>query len=164
MASLQHDMDEMRQLLGSGSIQTAYRALLEYVSSLQAHFRREHPDYAVSGVYQGRMDFTFFAVAPAPLKQRGLKIAVVFDYEAFQFEAWLVARNRQVQRRYWEIVREADWGDCRVTPPGPGVDSILVCDLGQGFDDLDGLTAYIDRGVVGLGETVASFLAERDPV
>ena len=31
-----------------------------------------------------------------------LAVAVVFDYEAFRFELWLAARNRKVQRKYWD--------------------------------------------------------------
>lgn len=164
MPPMQHDMDELRRLLESGSIQTAYRGLLAYMSSLQSRFRSEHPDYAVSDVYQGRLDYTFFAIAPMPLKRRGLKVAILFDYEAFRFEAWLAARNRQVQRRYWELVKDGDWGACRVTSPGPGVDSIVVCDLARDmdFDDLDGLTASIEQGAVRFVETLTRFLAEND--
>jgi hypothetical protein len=37
-----------------------------------------------------------------------LKIAIVFDYAAFGFEAWLAGRNRQVQRKYWQLFRAVD--------------------------------------------------------
>ena len=32
---------------------------------------------------------TYFALFPASLKCRGLKVTIVFNYEAFRFEAWL---------------------------------------------------------------------------
>ena len=65
---------------------------------------------------------------------RSLKIAIVFNYEAFRFEAWLSAANRQVQRKYWELFRNSQWADYRVVKPATGVDSILECDLASDPD------------------------------
>jgi hypothetical protein len=52
---------------------------------------------------------TYFAVVPPSLKRRARKIAIVFNYEAFRFEAWLSATNRQLQRKS---------RSCSVTPDG----------------------------------------------
>ncbi|WP_287373673.1 hypothetical protein [Prosthecochloris sp.] len=94
------------------------------------------------------MDMTYFAVSPPSLKQRDLKIAIVFNYEAFRFEAWLSGRNRDVNRKYWETFKDRKWPAYRVVTPAKGVDSIVECDLAQGFDlsDSDALTASIETG------------------
>ena len=147
MQSIQEDMNELRGQLQSGSIQRAYRALLRYMMDLRTHFIGRYPKYSVSGLYQGYLDMTYFAVVPPSLEPRGLKIAIVFNYGAFRFEAWLAATNRQVQRKYWEMFRDTRWAAYRVVAPAPGVDSIIECDLVDGFDigDLDTLTSDIEK-------------------
>ncbi|HOH08780.1 MAG TPA: hypothetical protein PLF89_14745 [bacterium] len=47
-------------------------------------------------MYQGYLDMTYFEFFPDKLKKCDLKLAIVFNYQAFRFEVWLAARNRQV--------------------------------------------------------------------
>jgi hypothetical protein len=159
-------MDAFRSRLGDGSIRRAYRALLSYMTGLRTHFAKEYPSYAVSGLYQGYMDMTYFAIIPPSLKQRDLKIAIVFNYEAFRFEAWLAGGNRKVQQTYWELVRTGTWDGLRVVAPGAGIDSILECDLAEDvdFDDPDGLTAGIEKKAAEFVGRIETFLSEHDPV
>lgn len=148
MHSIRKDMQEFHGQLRNGAIQRAYRALLSCMMELRIHFKNKYPDYSVSSLYQGYMDMTYFAVSPPSLKQRDLKIAIVFNYEAFRFEAWLSGRNRGVNRKYWEAFKDRKWPAYRVVTPAKGVDSIVECDLAQGFDlsDSDALTASIETG------------------
>ena len=161
MPSLQKDMQELRRQLQSGSIQRAYRGLLRYMGDLRTHLKREYPTYSVSGLYQGYFDMTYFALVPPSLAPRGLKIAIVFNYGAFRFEAWLAAANRQVQRRYWELLKDARWAAYRVVAPAAGVDSIIECDLADEFDlgDPDALTAAIEKKVAKFTKDVERVLS-----
>ena len=81
MHSINNDLREFRKQLEKGAIQNAYKALLSYMMRLRTHFKNN--DYAVSGLYQGYMDMTYFALFPSSLKQRNLKIAIVFNYASF---------------------------------------------------------------------------------
>lgn len=81
MHSIGKDMEKFRRQLEQGSIQKAYRALLSYMMGLRTHFM--NAGSTVSGLYQGYMDMTYFALFPSSLKHRNLKIAIVFDYDAF---------------------------------------------------------------------------------
>jgi hypothetical protein len=143
------DFDDLRRALEGGSVQNAYRALLGYMNDLRRHFRRKYPKYTISALYQGYLDMTYFAVMPPSLKRRGLKIAVVFNYEHFRFEAWLSARNEQIHRKLWPLFNESQWPSYRVVPPGTGVDSIVEYDLTErpDFADLQNLTSAIDNKV-----------------
>jgi hypothetical protein len=158
-------LEEFRRLLEDGSVQTAYRTLLSYMQGLRTRFAERNPDSAVSGLYQGYMDMTYFAVSPPPLRQRSLKIAIVFNYEAFRFEVWLAAGNRKVQRQYWEVLRSGEWPAYRLVEPAPGIDSILECDLADGGElgDPDALTLKIESAVAVFIGDVEAFLAEHDP-
>jgi hypothetical protein len=166
MHSIREDMDEFRGQLRNGSIQKAYYALLSYMMGLRTHFKKKYPSYALSGLYQGYLDMTYFAILPPSLKQRDLKIAIVFNYEAFRFEAWLAGSNRKVQQKYWELVKNSQWNEYRVVTPAKGVDSIVECDLAKDFDfdDLDSLTASIEENTAEFVDHIESFLSEHDGV
>jgi hypothetical protein len=164
MHPIQEDMAEFGAQLKRGSIQRAYYALLQYMAGLRTHFQKKYPDYALSGLYQGYMDMTYFAILPPSLKRRGLKIAIVFNYEAFRFEAWLAGGNRKVQQQYWELVKNSQWPAYRVVTPAKGVDSIIECNLAEDFDfaDLGGLTARIEANTAKFVAHIESFLSEHD--
>lgn len=165
MNSMWEDMEEFREQLRKGSIQKAYRTLLTYMLGLRAFFKNRYPDADVSGLYQGYMDMTYFALLPPSLKQRNLKIAIVFNYEAFRLEAWLVGRNRQVQRQYWELFRDSQWPEYRVVMPAKGIDSIVECDLARDFDlsASDALTSSIEKTTVAFIDDIERYLSEHQP-
>jgi len=129
---------------------------------LRTHFENTYGDPAVSGLYQGYMDMTYFALFPPLLKRRDLKVAIVFNYEAFRFEAWLAARNRKVQRQYCELFRDSQWKEYRVVAPTSGVDSIVECDLASDFDlgDPDTLTVRIETATAAFVGDIERFLSQ----
>ena len=164
MHSIREDMDEFRGQLRNGSIQKAYHALLSYMMSLRTHFKKMYPSYGISGLYQGYLDMTYFAILPASLKQRDLKIAMVFNYEAFGFEGWLAGANRKVQKKYFELVKKSQWNEYRLVTPAKGVDSIIERNLAEDFDfdDLDSLTARIEENTAEFVDHIEGFLSEHD--
>ena len=159
-------MNELRAQLRIGAIQKAYTTLLGYMMDLRIHFMNRYPSYSISGLYQGYMDMTYFAIVPPSLKHRNLKIAIVFNYEAFRFEAWLSGTNRQVQRKYWELFRDSGWTEYRVVTPAKGVDSIIECNLAENFDfgDLDSLTASIEKNTVEFIDKIEKFISDHETV
>jgi hypothetical protein len=165
MPSIQEDMEEFRGQLERGSLQRAYRALISYMLGLRTHFKSGDAGFAVSGLYQGTLDMTYFALFPPSLKERGLKIAIVFNYDAFRFEAWLAGSNRKVQREYWELFRDSRWPEYRVVTPAAGVDSIIECDLAEDFDlsDPDALTMRIESATATFIDDIDRFLTREVP-
>jgi hypothetical protein len=164
MRSIQEDMNLFRSQLKEGSMQKAYKALLGYMSDLRTHFKSRFPRYSISGLYQGYMDMTYFAIVPPLLKPRSLKIAIVFNYETFRFEAWLAGTNRRIQRKYWELIRDRQWTEYRIVTPAKGVDSIIECNLTESFDfnDRDSLRASIEERTVQFINKVEKFLYDYD--
>ena len=166
MNSIREDVEEFRRQLEKGSIQKAYGALLSYMLRLRTYFKNNLAGSTVSGLYQGYMDMTYFALFPSSLKQRNLKIAIVFNYDAFRFEAWLSGVNRKIQRHYWKLFKDSQWPEYRVVALAVGIDSILECDLATEFDldDAEALTASIEKTTVAFIDDIERFLAERDPL
>ncbi len=157
MTTIQEATVEFHRQLALGSIQEAYRALINFMTGLRARYKNEWGEQAVSGLYQGYLDMTYFALFPPTLKPHDLKVAIVFNYNAFRFEAWLSARNRQVQRHYWELFRDYPMHDYRLVEPASGIDSIVETVLADNFDlgDPVGLTGRIQT-------KTAAFLADME--
>jgi len=142
-------MLRFRTELNYGAIQVAYRGLLDYILGLRTHFQKDFPEFDVPGnVYQGYMDMTYFSIIPPTLKQRKLKIAVVFVYETFRFEIWLSGYNRQVQAQYWRQLCNNDNQRYQLVSDPLKADSILEHVLVENpdFEDPDKLTCLIESG------------------
>jgi hypothetical protein len=157
----QTDMLEYRSQLEKGSIQRAYRGLMDFMMGLRTHFQKTYPQYSVPGsLYAGYMDMTYFSIVPEIPKEHGLKIAVVFLHEAFRFEVWLSGYNRPVQEDYWRRIRESGWNKYHLVTEIKGSDSIVEHILVENpdFSDPDALTARIDKGVVVLLLMLKRFL------
>src|SRR5690606_19848877 len=94
------------------------------------HFQATHPELLIPGTfYAGYMDMSYFAIVPEKLKERGLKIAVVYLHEACRFEVWLSAANKKIQARYWELITFSGSLRYRLVPGSKAYASILAAVL-----------------------------------
>jgi hypothetical protein len=161
MLTLNECIIEYKKQLDKGLIQKAYLGLMEYILRLKAHFKKQYPDYFVSGgIYFGYMDMTYFSFMPASIKDHKLKVAIVFEHEACRFEAWLGGYNKKIQKKYWELFKESSWEKYPVVTSIEGRDAIIehVLVNAPDFDDLDGLTDQIERGVLQFIREIEEFL------
>ena len=165
MESLHEQLQEYRTQLEKGTIQAAYKGLMEYIMALRTHLQRTHPEYGISGsLYYGYMDMTYFSCVPLFFKQRKLKIAIVFLHEAWRFEVWLAGANKQVQKTYWTCFHEHEWTTYPLVPTTKGADAILehiVVD-NPDFRHAEALTTTIARGVLTFIQDVESFLSQHE--
>ena len=66
------------------------------------------PDFRFqSSITENAMDYAYFSLTNPALKEKGLKLVVVFDHRNFQLEAWLSGANRTAQCRWAE-----QWRTC----------------------------------------------------
>jgi hypothetical protein len=96
------------------------------------------------------------------LKNRKLKIAIVFLHKDFRFEAWLGGYNKTIQKQYWDLVRKRGWHKYRIPSNLKGIDSIVEHVLvdNSDFRDLDALTMQIERGTMNFIKDVEDFLSQ----
>ncbi|RPI02357.1 MAG: hypothetical protein EHM72_04330 [Calditrichaeota bacterium] len=163
MESFFQAIPHYRKQLQQGAVQTAYRGIMQYILELRTHFKNQHPEYSVpSAIYYGYMDMTYFPLFPPFLKERQLKIAIVFHHEAFRFEVWLAAVNKQVQSKYWKWFKESGWNRYRLVSDLHGADSILEHILAEepDFEDLDLLTQQIVSGTLTFIDDVQGYLVK----
>jgi hypothetical protein len=163
MESFHECMNEYRKQLEKGAIIKAYKGLMEYIMDLRMHLKNKYPDYFVSGsIYFGYMDMTYFSFFPKSIKDKNLKIAIVFIHEAFRFEVWLAGINKQVQKNYWKLFKESDWNKYPIVSTTKGVDSILEYTLvsNPDFSDLHALTKIIETETLKFIEDIEGFLSK----
>lgn len=73
--------------LQQGDLQIAYKGILAYMGKLRSDFVSKYPDYEIgNNVYQGYMDMSYFSLNVKQLKDKGLKIAIVYLHEKGAFE------------------------------------------------------------------------------
>ncbi len=158
-------MIEFKEQLKKGAIQKAYQGLMATMSDLRNHIAERHPELVVPGaLYNGYLDMTYFSILSPSLKERDLKIAIVFVYDIFRFEIWLSGKNKQVLAKYWELFRRNGWDKHDLIEPGKGIDYIvqhvLVAD--PNFADLDALTQQVEQGALQFIEDIEAFLSGID--
>lgn len=158
------NMSEFRELAKSGRIAKAYLELISFMMSLKNRLSQKYANSFTTGsFYQGYMDMTYFPFTPESLRNRGLKIAIVFVYESFRFEVWLAANNKKIQEENWQLIKASGWDKYRLVPAVQGYDSIIemVLDSGPDFSEPDALEARIENGVLAFIADVEQFFVEQ---
>ncbi len=135
--------------LQQGEIQIAYKGIFEFLGKLRAEFIKKYPHYDVSSIYQGYMDMSYFSLSTKSLKDKGLKISIVYLHEKGAFEVWLSARNRDIAKSYTSIVNSNISGDVSLFHDINNPDAIIECILTPtpNFEDQSSLIDAIDQGV-----------------
>jgi hypothetical protein len=162
MHSFPESMIEYKKQLQKGYIQVAYQGLMDFFKDLKSHFADRDPTYSVSSsIYYGYMDMTYFSLVPEALERHKLKIALVFLHDAFTFEVWLSGGNRDVQAKYWELLKGTELGKYQLASNPRTVDYAIRHILVEKpeFNDLEGLTKQIDSGTLEFVAEVERLLA-----
>ena len=146
MDSLNNDIRQYVAQLSKGQIRRAYKGIMTFMSDAKAYLEGKYPDYAASALYFGYMDMTYFAFTPPALRDRKLKIAVVYLHEENRFEVWLAANNRKIQADSIEALSHKDLGGYALSQVAPGVDSIIAASIAEqpDFDHPDQLKKQIE--------------------
>lgn len=162
MGSLNDQIREYRLQLSKGQIQTAYKGIMTFMSGLKSHLEDNYPDHFTSALYFGYLDMTYFALTPAFLKERKLKIAIVYLHEPGRFEVWLGGSNRKIQADTNERLSQRDLGRYQLSQMHPGVDSIIESVIVEqpNFDELEELKTQIKKKTIEFINDMISLLGE----
>ena len=155
MASLQQAVSRYTVSLSDGELQRAYKAILSCMSSLQTELAERFPACTGGALYQGYLDMTYFALTPPELREKKLKLALVYLHAEARFELWLAANNRALQAETAKKLSALPLGKYRVTTPAPGVDAMIetIALDSPDFDRQDQMTET-------LSSAFASFAAD----
>jgi len=159
---MNNDVKEYCDQLRKGHIQKAYKGIMTFMSELKSYLERKHSDYSTSSLYMGYMDMTYFAFCPSNIKDKNLKVAVVYLHEDCKFEIWLAAKNRKIQTQYLQLFSQINIGEYTLTKSRPGVDSIIAQPLVKqpDFDHPNELKTLIEERVIGFANDMSFILTQ----
>ncbi len=120
---------------------------MTFMSGLRTYLESMYPDYTASSLYFGYMDMTYFAFTPYDLKNKRLKIAIIYLHEQGEFEVWLSGSNRKIQAEYIKLLSGKNLGKYKLSQTLSGVDSIIESTLAEqpDFDHPEELKKHIVR-------------------
>lgn len=162
MELLNKDILEYKLQLTKGQIQKAYKGIMTFMSELRSYLENRYPDFSASGLYAGYMDMTYFAMTPADLKVKKLKIAIVYLHEVGNFEVWLAGNNRKIQVEYIDYLSGKNIGNYKLSKVLPGVDSIIETILVEhpDFDHPEDLIVQIERKMINFIEDLSTIIGD----
>jgi hypothetical protein len=162
MESMNQQILEYHKQLIKGIIQKAYRRIMAFMTTLQKHLETRHPEYAISGLYPGYMDMTYFAVTPPEFKAARLKIALVYLHESNTFEVWLAAANRRIQADTIEHLKNKVYAPYTLSTVSPGTDSILAAVIADkpDFDHPEALMQHLTAEVKRFSQDTIRILSD----
>ncbi len=125
-ASLGACVKAYTRCVSSGSVPRAYRGILASLTSFKSAWELAHPSDRTGALYQGYLDMSFVAVAPAALNARRLKASLVYLHAEGHFELWLTAGNRALQRQISEELARKPLNKYSLSKLLPGVDAVIA--------------------------------------
>ena len=126
---------------------------MKYVQKLKIVFSKDLSDtYSVGNVFQGYMDYTYFYLSNDFLKDKKLKLGLVFNHNHVRFEAWLLGQTKDAQAKYWKLLRNTKWINGSEMPQYSIFEVVLVNN--PDFDDLDKLTENIKNKLISVAEDI----------
>jgi hypothetical protein len=146
--------------LEKGDIQKAYRSIMDFMMSLRIYFEKNYSEYCVSGsIYYGYMDMTYFSFTPEALKEKKLKITIVFIHESVSFEIWFSGYNKSIQEKYWKYFKEKKLKKYHIPEDIKGMDSIVEYKIKEkaDFNDLIKLTSKIEKETLSFIKDITAF-------
>ena len=160
MELLNENVKEYVAQLSKGQIQKAYKGILTFMSELRSYLESKYPDYTAGSLYFGYMDMTYFAFTPTELKNKKLKIAVVYLHEKGVFEVWLAGNNRKIQAEYIALMSSENIEKYKLSQVIPGVDSIIESILVEkpDFDHPEELKKQIEKKTMEFIKDITSVL------
>lgn len=92
---------------------------------------------------------SYFSLNTKSLKDKGLKIAIVYLHEKGDFEVWLSARNRDIAKSYASILNSNISDNVNIFHDINNPDAIIECILTPtpNFEDQSSLIDTINQGV-----------------
>lgn len=149
---------DYKEQLVKTDIQQAYERLLKYLLKLRTHLKNKLSNqYSFGNTSQGYLDFSYFPFLNDYLQKEKLRFGIVLNHKMMRFELWLMGQNAEIQKQYWEILKNSKWNEKQIKMPKYSVLEIIIVE-NPDFDNLDILTAEIETETVKIAEEVICYL------
>lgn len=96
-----------KTLLETTELQEGYQEFIRLFRYLRIELEKELDDFSFSSrIVENRMDFAYFQLLSDELKEKGLKVQIVFVHKEYQFEVWISGYNRKIQCDYYNHLKD----------------------------------------------------------
>lgn len=95
------------------------------------------------------------------LKYHKLRFGIVLNHKEMRFELWLMGRNSDIQKKYWEILKHSKWNADKNEMPKYSVLEVILEDQID-FDAKEIMTKNIIEKSVSLALEIQDYLNGRE--
>lgn len=96
---------EYKRIMDNTMIRSCYQQVISLIKTIASVLEERLPAYRfMKRIVENQMDVTYFQLTNERLKDRGLKIQVVFVHETCEFEVWMSGYNRNIQCAYAKVL------------------------------------------------------------
>ena len=147
-----------KEQVGKSEFQKAYMFLLKYLMHVKTGFEKAFPkEYSCGNISPGYMDFSYFSFSDDYLQGKKLRFGIALNHVEMRFELWLLGQNKEIQNRYWDILKTSPWNQGRTTKPQYSELEIVLVD-NPDFEDIDKLTTAIVNSAAEEADRVIEYL------
>jgi len=151
-----------KEQVNKSDIQKTYAFLLKYVMQVKASFEKSFSQvYSCGYVSPGYMDYSYFSFFNDYLRDKKLRFGIVLNHNEMRFELWLMGQNKEIQNRYWNLLKTSTWNQDRTTKPQYAEFEIVLVD-NPDFENIDALTADIINRAAEEADKAISCLKKSD--
>ena len=162
MKNLNHYVTLYKAQLDQGDILIAYNALVKFVMQLRVDFIKSlSQQYSFSGILHGYMDYTYFYYTNDYLKSKKLKLGLVLNHLEMRFEIWLLGNTKNVQKNYWEALKDTEWNKGRTEMPAYSIIEAVIED-DPDFDDLPLLSQRLEKELMTASSEIEQVIKKLD--
>ncbi len=141
---------EYQNIIQTTNLQKCYQEFIKFFRYLKIYLEKAMTDYKFTGnIVENNMDYSYFQFSNEELKNKGLKIVVVFVHKSCNYEVWLSGLNREIQVKYYNMLK-GNYGKYTLTTNPNGLDYILKNILinNSDYNDIDKLLIQIKSKIV----------------
>lgn len=149
-----------KEQLSTSDIQKTYEFLMRYMMKIKESFKKNYSEkYSCGSVSPGYMDFTYFPFSDNYLHETKLRFGIVLNHKELQFELWLMGRNAEIQKEYWELLKTSTWNKNQTSMPKYSVLEAVLVD-NPDFDNINELTAQISSAADELAQEIIEYIVQ----
>ena len=132
-------LEVYKKLIETTELQDGYQEFIKLFRYLRTELEKELEDFSFSSsIVENRMDFAYFQLLSNELKEKGLKVQIVFVHKEYRFEVWISGYNRKIQCNYYNYLKEQNIKYIVNTNPNR-VDYIIKSPLPKDIDISNGV-------------------------
>ncbi len=158
MKNLNHYIAIYKEQLDKGDILIAYNQLVKFMMKLRINFIKSlSKQYSFTSILHGYMDFTYFYYSNDFLKSKKLKLGLVLNHSEMRFEIWLLGNTINIQKRYWDLLKESKWNNDKKEMPKYSILEAII-ENNPDFDNLLSLSEKIERKLIEQSEEIINVI------